>query len=186
MIEAAWPGQAIEDSNLTVQIAAVRRILAGYPGGARWIETLPRRGYRYVGPAVTTSHRGSRSRRLAAPSLTLPDKPSIAVLPFANLSGDAEQDYFADGMVDDIITGLSRINWLFVIARNSTFIYKGRAVDVKQVGRELGVRYVLEGSVRKTGDNGAHHGPVDRCLDRRAFVGRALRPRVRRHFRASG
>ena len=73
------------------------------------------------------------------------------MLPFANLSGDAEQDYFTDGMVDDIITGLSRINWLFVIARNSTFTYKGRAVDVKQVGRELGVRYVLEGSVRKTG-----------------------------------
>ena len=84
--------------------------------------------------------------------LTLPDKPSIAVLPFQNLSGDPEQDYFADGMVDDIITGLSRIKWLFVIARNTTFTYKGRAVDVKQVGRELGVRYVLEGSVRKAAD----------------------------------
>ena len=84
--------------------------------------------------------------------LTLPDKPSIAVLPFQNLSGDPEQDYFADGMVDDIITGLSRIKWLFVIARNTTITYKGRAVDVKQVGRELGVRYVLEGSVRKAGD----------------------------------
>ena len=84
--------------------------------------------------------------------LALPDKPSIAVLPFQNMSGDPEQDYFADGMVEDIITGLSRIKWLFVIARNSTFTYKGRAVDVKQVGRELGVRYVLEGSVRKAGD----------------------------------
>ena len=81
--------------------------------------------------------------------LALPDRPSIAVLPFQNMSGDAEQDYFCDGMVEDIITGLSRIKWLFVIARNSSFIYKGRAVDVKQVGRELGVRYVLEGSVRK-------------------------------------
>jgi adenylate cyclase len=80
----------------------------------------------------------------------LPDKPSIAVLPFQNMSGDKEQDYFADGMVEDIITGLSRIKWLFVIARNSTFTYKGRSVDIKQVGRELGVRYVLEGSVRKT------------------------------------
>ena len=79
----------------------------------------------------------------------MPDKPSIAVLPFSNLSGDPQQDYFADGMVDDIVTGLARINWLFVIARNSTFTYKGRAVDVKEVGRELGVRYVLEGSVRK-------------------------------------
>ena len=88
-----------------------------------------------------------RHRQL--PRLPLPDKPSIAVLPFQNMSGDPEQEYFADGMVEDIITGLSRIKWLFVIARNSTFTYKGRAVDVKQVGRELGVRYVLEGSVRK-------------------------------------
>jgi len=86
------------------------------------------------------------------PALSLPDRPSIAVLPFQNMSGDPEQDYFVDGMVEDIITGLSRIKWLFVIARNSTFTYKGRAVDVKQVGRELGVRYVLEGSVRKATD----------------------------------
>jgi adenylate cyclase len=87
----------------------------------------------------------------SAPPLPLPDKPSIAVLPFANMSGDPEQEYFADGMVEEIITALSRIRWLFVIARNSTFTYKGRAIDVKQVGRELGVRYVLEGSVRKAG-----------------------------------
>ena len=87
--------------------------------------------------------------RTPSPALSLPDKPSIAVLPFQNMSGDPEQEYFADGVVEDIITALSRIRWLFVIARNSSFIYKGRAVDVKQVGRELGVRYVLEGSVRK-------------------------------------
>src|SRR5947209_177626 len=87
----------------------------------------------------------------AQPALALPEKPSIAVLPFQNMSGDPEQDYFADGMVEEIITGLSRIRWLFVIARNSSFTYKGHAVDVKQVGRELGVRYVLEGSVRKGG-----------------------------------
>jgi adenylate cyclase len=87
-----------------------------------------------------------------AAALALPDKPSIAVLPFANMSGDPEQEYFADGMVEEIITALSRIRWLFVIARNSSFTYKGRAVDVKQVGRELGVRYVLEGSVRKGGN----------------------------------
>src|SRR5689334_11523350 len=85
------------------------------------------------------------------PLLPLPDKPSIAVLPFANMSGDPEQEYFADGMVEEIITALSRIRWLFVIARNSTFTYKGQSIDVKQVGRELGVRYVLEGSVRKAG-----------------------------------
>ena len=94
-----------------------------------------------------------RQRREAgegsSPPLPLPDKPSIAVLPFQNMSGDPEQEYFADGMVEEIITALSRIRWLFVIARNSSFTYKGQAVDVKQVGRELGVRYVLEGSVRK-------------------------------------
>jgi TolB-like protein len=152
LIDAAWPSQAIEDSNLTVQIAAVRRVFEDLANGAGWIETMPRRGYRYVGPAVT-----DRPRSDADPSgyaaLTLPDKPSIAVLPFSNWGGDSGQDYFIDGMVDDIITGLSRINWLFVIARNSTFTYKNRAVDVKQIGRELGVRYVLEGSVRRLDDS---------------------------------
>jgi adenylate cyclase len=105
----------------------------------------PLRVYR-AGPA-------SAPERPTAPAtaLPLPDKPSIAVLPFANLSGDPEQEYFADGMVEEIITALSRIRWLFVIARNSSFTYKGQAVNVKQVGRELGVRYVLEGSVRKAG-----------------------------------
>src|SRR5262245_27682109 len=88
----------------------------------------------------------------APTALPLPDKPSIAVLPFQNMSGDPDQEYFADGMVEEIITALSRIRWLFVIARNSSFTYKGQAVDVKQVGRELGVRYVLEGSVRKGGN----------------------------------
>src|SRR5205823_316796 len=86
------------------------------------------------------------------PVLSLPDKPSIAVLPFQNMSGDADQEYFADGMVEDITTALSRFRWLFVIARNSSFTYKGRAVDVKQIARELGVRYVLEGSIRKAGN----------------------------------
>jgi TolB-like protein/class 3 adenylate cyclase len=107
--------------------------------------TQPIRAYRIRGetlpPAAT----------VVGSALPLPDKPSIAVLPFANMSGDPEQEYFADGMVEEIITALSRIRWLFVIARNSSFTYKGQAVDVKQVGRELGVRYVLEGSVRKAG-----------------------------------
>jgi TolB-like protein/Tfp pilus assembly protein PilF len=95
--------------------------------------------------------RDAANSAAAGSSLPLPDKPSIAVLPFANMSGDPEQEYFAEGMVEEIITALSRIRWLFVIARNSSFTYKGQAVDVKQVGRELGVRYVLEGSVRKAG-----------------------------------
>lgn len=143
LITAAWPGQAVEDSNLTVQITAIRRTL-GAGGGTEWIETLPRRGYRYVGPPINGDE-GSLS------TLPMPDQPSIAVMPFTNLTGDAVQNYFIDGMVDDIITGLSRINWLFVIARNSTLIYRDRQVDVRTIGRDLGVRYALEGSVRSDG-----------------------------------
>ena len=124
----------------------------------RLIRTIARKGFRFVGEvakiesaesAAPPKPEPAASSDAPAPALVLPDKPSIAVLPFHNLSGDPEQDYFADGMVEDIITALSRIRWLFVIARNSSFTYKGRAVDVKQIGRELGVRYVLEGSVRK-------------------------------------
>src|SRR5271155_1807765 len=107
----------------------------------------PVRVYRVRGAAAPVE----RPFPIPSPPLALPDKPSIAVLPFQNMSGDLEQEYFADGMVEDIITALSRIRWLFVIARNSSFTYKGHAIDVKQVGRELGVRYVLEGSVRKSG-----------------------------------
>ena len=102
------------------------------------------------------------------------------------MSGDAEQDYFADGMVEEIITALSRMRWLFVIARNSSFTYKGRAVDVKQVGRELGVRYVLEGSVRKAGNRVRITGPAHRRLDRRASLGGTFRRRAGGHLRSAG
>src|SRR3984957_9089199 len=152
LIESAWPGLAIEESNLPVQIAALRRVFAEEPGGDSWIETLPRRGYRYVGPVAVQEQENQGAAGNEHPALAPPDKPSLAVMPFTNMSGDPEQEYFADGMVEDIITGLSRIRWLFVIARNSSFTYKGRAVDVRQVGRELGVRYVLEGGVRKAGN----------------------------------
>src|SRR5262249_23612801 len=104
-----------------------------------------------VQPVRVYRVRPTRPSATVTASLPLPDKPSIAVLPFQNMSGDPEQEYFADGIVEDIIMALSRFRWLFVIARNSSFTYKGRGVDVKQVGRELGVRYVLEGSVRKAG-----------------------------------
>jgi TolB-like protein len=152
LLADAWPGVFVEEGNLAVQIAAVRRVLHAEPGGERWIETLPRRGYRFVGPVQIQEQGGAvsvSSTSDAAPEL--PNQPSIAVLPFQNMSGDPEQEYFADGMVEEITTSLSRFRSLFVIARNSSFAYKGRAVDVKQVGRELGVRYVLEGSVRKAG-----------------------------------
>jgi adenylate cyclase len=139
LLDAVWPGVIVEENNLQVQISTLRRTL-----GEGWIVTVPGRGYRLVVPPPAPD--------AASPlPLPLPDRPSLAVLPFANLSGDPEQEYFTDGMVEDITTGLSRIGGLFVIARNSSFTYKGRAVDVKQVGRELGVRYLLEGSVRKAG-----------------------------------
>jgi TolB-like protein len=151
LIEAGWSGLAVEEGNLTVQIAALRRVFGDEPGGERWIETMPRRGYRFVGPPVTSEDDTPAAAAATGPmpELSLPDRPSIAVLPFINLSGEPKQEYFADGIVEEITTALSRIRWLFVIARNSSFTYKDRAVDVKQVGRELGVRYVLEGSVRK-------------------------------------
>ena len=121
-----------------------------------------------------------------AATLALPDKPSIAVLPFQNMSGDPEQEYFADGMVEDIITALSRMRWLFVIARNSSFTYKGRPVDVKQVGRELGVRYVLEGSVRKAANRVRITGQLIDASTGATSVGRPLRRRARRYLRSAG
>jgi adenylate cyclase len=144
-----WPGRVVEDGNLHVHVSALRKALDEHSEGHSYIVTVPGRGYRLAGLAaweMTGSNEPSPER-----SLPLPDKPSIAVLPFTNMGGDPEQEYFASGMVEEIITALSRIRWLFVIARNSSFTYKGQAVDVKLVGRELGVRYVLEGSVRKAG-----------------------------------
>ena len=148
LIEVAWSGVSVEESNLTVQIAALRRALGEEPGGESWIETLPRRGYRFIGPAVTKLE-ARRFATVTAVPFAISGKPSIAILPFQNLSGDPEQEYFADGIVEEIITALSRLRWLFVMARNSSFTYKGRAIDVRQAARELGVRYVLEGSVRR-------------------------------------
>ena len=111
---------------------------------------FPRKGFRFVGQVRETREvAGPNPRDAPESALALPDKPSIAVLPFENMSGDPEQEYFADGMVEEIITALSRFKSLFVIARNSSFTFKGKAVNMKEVGRRLGVRYVLEGSVRK-------------------------------------
>jgi TolB-like protein/Flp pilus assembly protein TadD len=151
LIEAAWPGLAVEDSNLTVQIAALRRVFEDVAGGGNWIETLPRRGYRYVGPALATGHSAEITARNSQ-ALALPDKPSVAVLPFINLSGDPEQEHFADGLTEDIITALSLWRSFPVIARNSTFVFKGKAVNIQEIGKALAARYVLEGSVRKAGN----------------------------------
>jgi TolB-like protein/Flp pilus assembly protein TadD len=145
---AVWPGAAVEKANLTMQIARLRRVLDLDRTQRSRIQTISGRGYRFVAP-VTEAGDGAALSAEAGVGLLLPGRPSIAVLPFANLSDDPGQQYFADGMVEEIITALSRIRWLFVIARNSSFAYKGHDIDVKQIGRELGVRYVLEGSVRK-------------------------------------
>jgi TolB-like protein/Flp pilus assembly protein TadD len=144
LMARVWPNQVIEDNALQVQISALRKAIEEGTNGQTYVITVPGRGYRFAGlqspsPATQTS---------AAP---VPLSRSIAVLPFLNISSDPEQGYFADGMVEEIIAGLCRVKWLFVIARNSSFAYKGKAVDVKQVARDLGVRYVVEGSVRKAG-----------------------------------
>jgi TolB-like protein len=289
LIEAAWPGQAVEDSNLPVQIAALRRALGEAPGGDHWIETLPRRGYRFVGPVVAQErdpiaasppqldvrwdaapiqHGEAECRQIiagpgepvgagvgaggtgledlhepvaafqqstqpswrrraivgmavaaplvivclawwlwpasnffspagkpaeqAAGSITsatttptaatisaplVAPRLSIVVLPFTNLSNDPDQQYFADGITENLTTDLSRLSDIFVISSNSAFTYQGKRVDTKQIGRDLGVRYVLEGSVERSGNRVRLNAPGDRCGDRRGFVGGAVRRR---------
>ncbi len=149
LMDAAWQGAAVEETNLTVQIASLRKQLGMSPGGGEWIATVPRVGYRFVGAVKRLADREDES---TGASKEPESGPSIAVLPFVNISADPDQEYFADGIAEDIITSLSKLRWFFVIARNSTFAYKGKAPDVREVARDLGVRYVLEGSVRKAGD----------------------------------
>jgi adenylate cyclase len=153
LIAAAWDGRIVSDAALTTRLNVARSAIGDSGEEQRLIKTLPRKGFRFVG-AVREEQEALADAPAEAPrrTLALPDKPSIAVLAFANLSGDPEQEYFADGIVEDIITELSRFRELFVIARNSSFQYKGKATDVRQVGRELGVRYVLEGSIRRSSD----------------------------------
>jgi TolB-like protein/tetratricopeptide (TPR) repeat protein len=156
LLEAVWGGRSVSDSALTTRINAARRVLGDNGERQRLIRTLPRKGIRFVGEVDEASNGGGLGPAVAVAEFGAtpmpPDKPSIAVLAFANIGGDPAQEHFADGMVEEIITALSRIRWLFVIARSSSFTYKGQVVDVKRVGRELGVRYVLDGSVRKSGD----------------------------------
>src|SRR5215468_5018858 len=151
LMDAAWSGLAVEESNLTAQIAALRRVLRKEPGGERWIETLPRRGYRFVGPVVATGNPPQEEGTEVKPALLMPDGPALAVLPFVNMSGDAEQEYFSDGITEDIITDLSKVSTLNVLSRNTTFTFKGKAVEIGQLAQWLKVGYVVEGSVRKAG-----------------------------------
>ncbi|BAO70206.1 transcriptional regulator [Bordetella bronchiseptica] len=172
LIQAVWNGRIVSESTLASHINAVRTAVGDSGQRQAVVRTVPRKGFRFVAEVRTDAPAPAGMARTPAPPATapaLPAKPSIAVLPFVNLSADPEQDYLADGVVEDIIAALSQYRWLFVVARNSSFTYKGRAVNVRQVGRELGVRYVLEGSWRKernrvriTGQlidaaSGAHH-----------------------------
>jgi TolB-like protein len=162
LIASVWAGRIVSDSTLTSRINAVRKALGDSGEDQKLIRTIPRKGFRFVS-AVRIQPVGVESAQGAGrlpdeihgqsrPALPLPDRPAIAVLPFINMSGDPEQEYFSDGISEDIITALSKLRWFFVIARNSSFIYKGKAVHMKQVAEELGVGYVVEGSVRKGGD----------------------------------
>ena len=162
LIASIWGGRIVSDSTLTSRINAARKAIGDSGTCQKLIRTIARKGLRFVG-TVRTQPNGAESPPAAAPppdeihepsrpALPLPDRPAIAVLPFTNMSGDPEQEYFSDGISEDIITALSKLRWFFVIARNSSFIYKGKAVHMKQVAEELGVGYVVEGSVRKGGD----------------------------------
>jgi TolB-like protein len=155
LVAEVWNGRIVSDSTVTSCINAARSAIGDSGGMQRLVKTLPRKGVRFVGAVREEDGVGEagtlETSPVGRPDLTPPSRPSIAVLPFVNMSGDPEQEYLADGIVEEIITALSRMRWLFVIARTSSFAYKGRTVDIKQVGRELGVRYVLEGSVRKSG-----------------------------------
>jgi TolB-like protein/Tfp pilus assembly protein PilF len=150
LLDTVWRGRTVSDATLSSRINAARVAIGDNGEAQRLIRTLPRKGIRFVGEVREASD--SPASMLAAAHPSKPEQPSIAVLPFTNMSGDAEQDFFADGMAEDIITALSRCSGLFVIARNSSFLYKGKPIDIREVGRELGVAYVLEGSVRRGGN----------------------------------
>jgi TolB-like protein len=162
LIASIWGGRIVSDSTLTSRINAARKAVGDNGEDQRLIRTIARKGLRFVGgvriqsnvdePAHAAGPGPNEIHELARPALPLPDRPAIAVLPFTNMSGDPEQEYFSDGISEDIITALSKLRWFFVIARNSSFIYKDKAVHMKQIAEELGVGYVLEGSVRKAGD----------------------------------
>jgi TolB-like protein len=161
LIASVWAGRSVSDSTLTSRINAARKAVGDSGENQTLIRTIQRKGLRFVAEIREQPDGGEPVHPAASPAgvhepqrpaLPLPDRPAIAVLPFVNMSGEPEQEYFSDGISEDIITALSKLRWFFVIARNSSFVYKGKAVHLKQVAEELGVRYVLEGSVRKGGD----------------------------------
>ncbi len=163
LIASVWAGRIVSDSTLTSRINAARTAVGDNGDDQKLIRTIARKGLRFIGAVRIKANPAEPARDSGPPPsaipehgrrpvLALPDRPAIAVLPFVNISGDPEQEYFSDGITEDIITALSKLRWFFVIARNSSFIYKGKAVHLKQVAAELGVGYVIEGSVRRGGD----------------------------------
>ena len=159
LIGLVWAGRTVSGSTFTSRVNAARTAIGDSGRDQKLIRTISRKGLRFVGTVQEPANSNRPAGRLPEKSLErppsglpLPDRPAIAVLPFNNMSGEREQEYFSDGISEDIITALSKLRWLFVIARNSSFTYKGKSVHMKQVAEELGVRYLLEGSVRKSGD----------------------------------
>ena len=161
LIAAIWGGRIVSESTLTTRINAARKAIGDSGSAQKLIRTIARKGLRFVGdvrlaPEGEAAAPDAAARDAPADAalvpLPLPDRPAIAVLPFVNMSDDTAQEYFSDGISEDIITALSRLRWLFVIARNSSFVFKGKSVNLKQIATELGVGYVVEGSVRRAGD----------------------------------
>ncbi len=156
LIDKIWHGRSVSESTLTSRINAARKAVGDNGASQALIRTIARKGFRFVGDVEAKDGAIAPEPGHAAwaprPTLALPERPAIAVLPFTNMSGEAGQDYFSDGISEDIITALSKLRWFFVVARNSSFVYKGRAVHIREVAQELGVRYVVEGSVRRSGE----------------------------------
>ena len=161
LIEAIWDGRIVSESTLTSRINAARKAIGDSGRDQKLIRTISRKGFRFVGslrsqqignPPPNAADQPEEAAEVSRPVLSPLDKPAIAVLPFTNMSDEPEQEYFSEGISEDIITALSKLRWFYVIARNSSFIYKAKAVHIKEVGEELGVGYVVEGSVRKEGN----------------------------------
>lgn len=156
LIDKIWHGRSVSESTLTSRINAARKAVGDTGASQALIRTIARKGFRFVGDVEAKGDAiaaaPGRTAWVPRAALALPERPAIAVLPFTNMSGEPGQDYFSDGISEDIITALSKLRWFFVVARNSSFVYKGRAVHIGEVARELGVRYVVEGSVRRSGD----------------------------------
>jgi TolB-like protein len=158
LFDNIWEGRIVSESTLTSRINAVRKAVGDSGRDQRLVRTIARKGFRFIGdvrvhqPEDISSQPSSNDNEQPRAALSALDRPAIAVLPFTNMSDEPEQEYFSDGISEDIITALSKLRWFYVIARNSSFVYKGKSVHLKQVGEELGVGYVVEGSVRKDGD----------------------------------